>query len=99
MMQCEAQEVDKDKIDKIGKKIRYIHYLYNYRSLLCFQVSYPCKRDWMKNDYFITLIDHFFINSEPEFVFCPQVSMFRYEKSFTLFKESVLLKHVFLSQC
>lgn len=45
MMQCEAQEVDKDKIDKIGKKIRYIHYLYNYRSLLCFQVSYPCKRD------------------------------------------------------
>lgn len=53
----------------------------------------------MKNDYFITLIDHFFINSEPEFVFCPQVSMFRYEKSFTLFKESVLLKHVFLSQC
>lgn len=58
-MQWKAQQADNDKIDLIEKIISHIHYMYNYRSLLCYKVNYACKTDRMKNRYFITLNDHF----------------------------------------
>lgn len=62
-MQWKVQKVNNSKIDKEEKKIRYFYYLHNYKSSLCFQITDPCKRDWMKNDCF-TILNDFVINSD-----------------------------------